>query len=154
MKRWILWTLAAAALALSLAGCAGKAEKTAVDMASVYAQVQDKLPEMYQMDEGTMLNYLGINMEDCAQAVVAVASDGLRADEIWLIEAKDDQTLESIQELAQNRLTAKEAETVQYAPDQYAVVKDARLLTQGRYLALLVSPEAETIKAFVESAWK
>ena len=143
-----------AAFALSLAGCAGKAEEGTADMASVYTQVQDKLPEMYQMDESTMLNYLGIDTEDCAQAVVAVASDGLRADEIWLIEAKDDQALENIRELAQNRLAAKEAETVQYAPDQYAVVKDARLLTQGRYLALLVSPEAEAIAASVENAWK
>lgn len=59
-----------------------------MDMKALYDQFGDKLPEMYLMDEETMLNYLGISMEDCAQAVVAVTSDGLGADEVWLIQAK------------------------------------------------------------------
>lgn len=93
-------------------------------------------------------------MDDCIQAVAAVASEGVRADEIWLIEAKDARALTKIQELAQSRLAAKEEETVQYAPTQYSIVKDAKRLTQGQYFALVVSPDADTILAAVKSAWE
>ena len=53
-----------------------------------------------------MLNYLGISMEDCAQAVVAVTSDGLGADEVWLIQAKDTEALARLQPLARISLPA------------------------------------------------
>lgn len=151
MKKWIAMVLAAAAL-FSLTVCGSK-EKTA-DMEAVYAKFQDSLPEMYQMDEETMLNYMGIDAADCRQAVVAVASDGLRADEVWLIEAKDADALARLKALAESRLKNKEDETVQYAPEQYAVVTAAQLVTEGKNLALLVSPEAESLKSMFEAALK
>ena len=77
-----------------------------MDMKALYDQFGDKLPEMYLMDEETMLNDLGISMEDCAQAVVAVTSDGLGADEVWLIQAKDTKALARLQQLARISLPA------------------------------------------------
>lgn len=153
MKKWIAITLMAALL-LGLTACGGKTEEKNVDLAAMYEQFGDMLPEMYLMDEDTMLNYLGIDMADCVQAVVAVTSDGLGADEVWLVQAKDADALARLQELAQTRLTAKEDETVQYAPDQYAIVTGAKLLTSGNYLALLVSPEAEEMETIFEDAVK
>lgn len=153
MKKWIAIILTAALL-LGLVACGGKMEEKNVDLTAMYEQFVDVLPEMYLMDEDTMLNYLGIDMADCTQAVVAVTSDGLGADEVWLIQAKDADALVRLQELAQTRLAAKEDETVQYAPDQYAIVTGAKILTIGSYLALLVSPEVETMKAIFEDAVK
>ena len=106
------------------------------------------------MDETTMLNFLGIRAEDCRQAIAAVSNDGLRADEVWLIEAKDQQALDKLKTLAQTRLEAKADETVLYSPEQYAVVEKAELITQGMYLVLLVSPDVDTLKADVEAAVK
>ena len=117
MRHWKMIAMFVA-FALLVAGCGGNAGKKTADMAAIYEQVAESLPEMYQMDADTMLNYLGISMDDCIQAVAAVASEGVRADEIWLIEAKDARALTKIQELAQSRLAAKEEETVQYAPTQ------------------------------------
>ena len=150
MRHWKMIAMFVA-FALLVAGCGGNAGKKTADMAAIYEQVAESLPEMYQMDADTMLNYLGISMDDCIQAV---ASEGVRADEIWLIEAKDARALTKIQELAQSRLAAKEEETVQYAPTQYSIVKDAKRLTQGQYFALVVSPDADTILAAVKSAWE
>ena len=152
MRHWKMIAMFVA-FALLVAGCGNAGKKTA-DMAAIYEQVAESLPEMYQMDADTMLNYLGISTDDCIQAVAAVASEGVRADEIWLIEAKDARALTKIQELAQSRLAAKEEETVQYALTQYSIVKDAKRLTQGQYFALVVSPDADTILAAVKSAWE
>lgn len=146
----------ALALVLSLAACGGESAPTAeaADLNAVYESMADTLPEMIVMDEDTMLNFFGIETEDCLQVVTAVCADGLRTDEVWLIEAKDDAALKELLTLAETRLTAKADETINYTPDQYLIVEKAELLTEGKYLALLVSPDVDTLKAVFEDAVK
>ena len=144
-----------AALLLGLTGCgAGSPAAAPVDLSAVYESFQDTLPTMLILDETMMLNLLGIQAEDCAQAVVAICGSGLGADEVWLIEAKDAAALERLQQLASTRLQAKAEETVSYLPDQYAVVEKGQILCMGNYLAFLVSPDVETLKTLFEDAVK
>lgn len=153
MKR-IFALMVAAALLMSLAACGGSQESAAksVDLNTIYAGYQEVLPDMFLLDPDTMMNFLGIDPADCTQVVAAISNDGLRTDEVWLIEAKDQAALDRIYELAQVRLVAKEDETISYAPDQYQVVLNAELIKDGLYLALLVSPEVEMMKtAFVDA---
>ena len=142
----------AAVLLLSLAACGAKEEEKTVDLNALYESYGQYLPDMFTPDAETMLNFLGIDTADCTQAVVAICGDGMRADEVWLLQAKDEAALERLTELARTRIVAKEDETISYAPDQYEVVVKAELLTSGKYLALLVSPEVEAMKAAFEAA--
>ena len=109
---------------------------------------------MFFPDEQTLLNFLGIQAEDCAQYKVAICAEGLRADEVWLIEAKDDAAMENLTKLADARIQSKLDETESYAPDQYLIVQKAQVLTNGRYLALMISPDVDTMKAGFEAAFK
>ena len=154
MRKLIVLILAAA-MVLSLAAC-GNAEQPAaksVDLQAMYAGFESTLPAMMVLDEGTMMNFLGISAEDCTQVVAAICADGLRADEIWLIEAKDTAALEKLTALANTRLTAKLDETVSYNPEQYLVCEKGEILTNGLYLAFLVSPDVDTFKASFEAAF-
>ena len=152
MKKMLALVLA---LMLLLAGCGGKTEQVAqLDMQSVYNSFLPKLPEMLPMDETMMLNFCGIQADDCVQAVVAVCSDGLRADEIWLIEAKDAAALKELQTLAQSRLDRKGEESITYSPEQYAVVQAAQVITAGNYLAVIVTPEADALAEQFNAALK
>lgn len=153
MKK-IISLLLALALVLSLAACGGKqAEAAPVDLAALYESLSQYLPEMFYPDEDTMLNFLGIQAEDCKQYKIALCAEGLRADEVWLIEAKDEAALKTLQELAQNRIASKLDETETYVPDQYVIVQKAEVLTKGLYLALLISPDVEAMKAAFEAAF-
>ena len=107
MKRLIALLLAV--LMLCLAGCGGKDSGADVqmDVQAVYDSMVPVLPEMLPMDEMMMLNFCGIEASMCEKAVVSVCFDGLRADEIWLIEAKDAASLENLKNLAQSRLNRK-----------------------------------------------
>lgn len=145
MKKLIVLLLAAALLLTACGG--GKAAVEPVDLNQVYETMEQTLPGMMKLDETMMLNLLGIRVEDCAQALVAVVSDGLRADEVWLLEAKDADALARLTALANNRLAAKLDETEFYLQEQYAVVKQAQLLTRGNYLAFLISPDVETLQS-------
>ena len=100
-----------------------------------------------------MLNFVGVEAADCNQVIIAISGEGMRTDEVWLIEAKDEAALEKIKGLAGVRQVAKEEETVTYAPDQYAVVTESQLLTNGLYLAYLVSPDVDAMKAAFEGAF-
>ena len=153
MKKMISLLLALA-LGLSLAACGAKPEAAPVslDVNALYESYSQHLPDMFFPDDDTLMNFLGINIADCVQYKVAICAEGMRADEIWLIEAKDQAALETLQQLAQTRIQSKLEETVTYAPDQYVVVEKAEVLVNGLYLALLISPEVETLKAGFEAA--
>jgi hypothetical protein len=122
-------------------------------MASVYETLLETAPEMILIDDADLrLNLFGLRQEDCVQVITAVCADGLRTDEIWLIEAKDAAALERIAELAENRLFAKGEESITYSPEQYAIVQKAETVTKGLYFALLVSPDVESMKTAVDAA--
>lgn len=154
MKKMICAALAVC-LMLTLAAC-GNSEQQAVslDTAALYESFQQYLPEMFYPDEATLLNFLGIPAEDCVQYKVAICAEGLRADEVWLIEAKDDAAMQNLTELAQARIQSKLDETETYAPDQFLIVQKAAVLTNGRYLALFISPDVEALKAGFEAVFQ
>jgi hypothetical protein len=151
MKKILALVLCACAL-LGLTACGGKAPAKSADLAALYDTLTASMPQMLPMDETTMLNFQGIEAADCVQVKVAICAEGLRADEIWLIEAKDEAALEKLQALAEARIQAKDEETVSYNPEQNAVVRNAQVFTEGNYLFLLVSPDVDALKAQVEAA--
>lgn len=151
MKRIVALLLVAV---LILAGCGGKEKVADMNMQSVYDRFESTLPDMLVMDETMMLNFCGIEAELCAQAVVAVCSDGLRADEIWLIEAKDEAALAQLQSLAKSRLERKGEESITYSPEQYEIVQAAQTITAGNYLAVIVSPDAAALAELFNQASK
>lgn len=152
MKR-VIYTIMALCLVLILAAC-GSEKQANVDVAALFESNQQYLPEMFYPDDDTLLSFLGIHAEDCAQYKIALCAEGLRADEIWLIEAKDDAALENLTQLANVRIQSKLDETESYAPDQYLVVQKAQVLTHGRYLALFISPDVDAMKASFEAAFQ
>lgn len=154
MKKMISLLLALA-LMLTLAACGGKAEEpVSIDVKALYESYGQYMPDMFFPDEDTMMNFLGISVEDCVQYQVAICAEGMRADEVWLMEAKDAAALENLKQLAETRVQAKLDETVSYAPDQYVVVEKAVVLTNGNYLALLISPDVDALKADFEAAFQ
>ena len=153
MKKLIAFVLAAAMM-LSLAACGGKADTKSVDLNALYESYAQYMPEMFSLDEDTMMNFLGIDAADCANYAVYICGDGLRADEVWLIEAKDEAALGRLKEMAEARMQAKVNETISYVPDQYVIVEQGVILTNGLYLALLVSPDVDTLKATFEAAFQ
>lgn len=144
---------------LSMAACGSKPEpaeepKEPADLNALYESYTANLPAMFPMDETTMLNFLGINTEDCNQVIAAITADGLAAEEVWLIEAKDADALNRLKELAETRLAAKKDETIDYLPDEYVTVEKGVIITEGLYLAFLVSDDVDSMKAAFEEAVK
>ena len=155
MKKVICLILALLML-MSLTACGGEKEEApvSIDVNALYESYGQYMPDMFYPDEMTMMDFLGIDTADCVQYKIAICAEGMRCDEVWLIEAKDAAALENLKQLAETRIEAKKDETVSYAPDQYVVVEKAVVLTNGNYLALLISPDVDALKAGFEVAFQ
>lgn len=139
---------------LSLLGACGKTEQPPVtektrSLTEVYAEMEKILPKMTEINQNSMLNLYGLDAQLYVEAKVTVCSDGLRADEVWLIRAKDEAALAKIKQFAENRITAKDEESITYSPEQNKIVKEGQILVDGLDLALLVSPDvAQLVNLF------
>lgn len=142
---------------LLLAGCGGgeTGDKTPVniDVNKLYTDLEAlDMPEMVDINGDMMLSLYGIEQADVKQAKVTVCSDGLRADEIWLIEAVDADAASRVKALADNRMAQKDAESVTYSPDQNAIVKKALLKVEGNYVFYITSPDVDRMAEVVNDA--
>ena len=153
MKRMFSFLLAVLML-LSFTACGSEkpaettapaTEPTPVDLQATFDAMLAKMPTMIRLDETMMLNFCGIDAADCTTALVATCADGLRTDELWIIEAVDEAALERVKSMAETRLRMKCEESISYSPEQYAVVEKAQVIVDGLYLVVLVSPDVDTL---------
>ena len=153
MKKCIAGLLA---MVLLLSGCGAAEEKketAPLNVAALYTQLEAVgVPQMLALDANMQLDLYGIRAEDVKQARGAVSSDGLLADEIWLLEAIDEETAQSIKELAEGRIRQKDRESVTYSPEQNAIVKKAVVAAEGCFVYLICSPNVDQMIVAVQSA--
>ncbi len=144
------------AATLLLCGCgAGKTAKHA-DLAALYEQIValPDAPEMLPISEKRMLNYYGIDAGVCPQAFLARCSDGLRVDEFWLVEAENEEAAKALVTLAEARIEQLCAETENYLPEQYAVVKEGKIVRIGSTMGLFISPQANRMEELFRAAFR
>lgn len=155
MKR-IMAGLLSLLLVFSLAACSGGDDKASfrMDVQEVYQQLiaLPDMPAMIELPEDKALDFLGLDMSQCVQAVAAISAMNIQADEIWLVEAKDSSAAAEIEELARSRVQQRMEEFKNYAPDQYQVLESAAILREGNYVVLLVSQNTEALKAAFDKA--
>ena len=160
MTKKIIALLLCLMLALMLTACGGDTDdagstgnNVTVDVQKVYNDCIDRMNEMVPLDADMMLDFCGIKAEDCVKAFVAISSDGLLTDEIWLIEAVNADAAQRLLNQADNRLEAKAEESQSYSPVQYAVVQKAQVIRTGNYIAVLVAPNVDELKTVVDTAF-
>ena len=79
-------------LVLSLAACSGGQNASfEMDVQEIYEQLTalPDMPEMIVLPEDKALDFLGLDMSKCVQAVTAICAMNIQADEIWLVEKED-----------------------------------------------------------------
>lgn len=143
---------------LLLCGCGAKTDNTdktpvSVDVAALYTQLEGLgLPAMVEVNADMQLSLYGIESADVVSAKVFISDDGLRADEVWLIEAVNAEAAARIEGLAKNRIQQKDDESVNYSPEQNAIVKKSLVKVAGSYVFFICSPEVEAMQKAVDTA--
>lgn len=153
MKK-IFAVLLAAVLVLS--GCGGETENKTpanVNVTALYTDLEGLgLPKMVEVGPDMMLSLYGIESADVKQAKVAISDDGLRADEVWLLEAVSAEAAQRLKSLVDSRIQQKDDESITYSPEQNAIVKRSYTAVEGSYVFFICSPEVDAMKGAVEDA--
>ncbi len=115
----------------------------------IYTEICSRVdvPDMISLNEAGLASYLGITLEHCVNGRFYICSDGTKTDEIWLVELDDAAAAREMLAAAEKRIRDKAESVRGYLPEEYAVAKEGIAVIEGRYLALFVSPEAETMLA-------
>ena len=141
MKR-IMAGLLSLLLVFSLAACSGGGDKAdfEMDVQQVYEELTalPDMPALIELPEDKALDFLGLDMSQCVQAVAAICAVNIQADEIWLVEAKDSSAAAEIEELARSRVQQRMEEFKGYSPEQYQVLESVRSLCREDGLTAIV----------------
>ena len=135
------------ALILTLSACtAAKKAGTAED---IYAAMEKAglLSPMIPMTGDELYDLTGIHPDLWDDGSLHQAADGLIADEILILHARDEAGANEIEKYLRARLESKAEEAKGYSPEQYAVIQKGVILRGGQDLCLIVSPQAEKLRA-------
>ncbi|HPA60798.1 MAG TPA: DUF4358 domain-containing protein [Clostridia bacterium] len=133
---------------LLISGCTAPSRKTeTIDIKAVYLAMEKTgaLPDMIAVPEGMLLDFYGIDPAWCAEALCMVSADSLLADEVVLIRARDEAAAKRILPFLEGRMQAKAEEAQNYSPEQYAIIKQGKILSRGVEMALIVSPQVSRL---------
>lgn len=150
MKK-ILRNLTLASLAplllLMVTACNGQQKTADLDVKAVMADMLEQYPiqDGMELSESDLLNFYGIQAEQVDDFAAALAADGITANEIVLIKAKDEDSAAEVETKLQNRLDARRNELNGYQPDQYEIVEKSEVKRDGVYVRLIISPQQDAL---------
>lgn len=133
-------------------GDKGDTELPQLNMETLYTSLGLSEESMVVVAENMLLDLYGIETSDVKQVKVTISSDGLRADEVWLIEAVDETAAAKIEDLAKNRVQQKDDESITYSPEQNAIVKKSYLAVEGNYVFFVCHPQVDDLKDVILAA--
>ena len=75
-----------------------------------------------------------------------LCSDGLKADEIWLVEAEDEAAAQAMLQRARERIELRTRSFDRYLPEESALARRGLAVTSGRWVGLFISENAEKMR--------
>ena len=146
MKKRGLLIIAGCFLSLCLLTGCGKKEdnREAVvtqTLEEIYTQMETnvELPTMVRLEDDYITNYYGADLSTFDEYVFAAAEDALLAENIILVKMKDGESNEAVVKLLNNIIKQKKTELESYLPEQYKIVEKSEVITNGDYVALIIS---------------
>lgn len=128
---------------------ASSADSEESELKTIYAKVKKEvtLPEeMSDFTEKRLERVLGVTSEQMEDFAGGICTDGVKQDQIIYIKAKTDADVADIQEKLQNNWEAIYNVIQNYDPKQKANIEKAKVETNGMYVSLVISPDADQIK--------
>lgn len=120
----------------------------------IYASVSGavELPSMMEGDDDFIFNYYGIDPATLDGYVFASAEDATRADSVIIMRVKSADTVADMESALNVVKDQKAAEMEDYIPEQYEIVADSTVRTEGLYVYLVISENAAEIEKVIREA--
>jgi len=105
------------------------------------------MPEATELTPQIMDGYYeGFSELELNQCTIYIPTFNLSAEEIALIEVEDSEDMETVVEVLAKRKTNLESTWKDYLPDQYELVKNAKIVQNGSYIMFVASEHADEVE--------
>lgn len=144
-------------MVLSLLTACGKKEAKEVDIPALWTSIEESLqegehlPALMPLDDETLLNVYGIDAADLEVYVARMPMMMVHATEFFLAKVKDGK-LDTVKEALVARQAALDEQWSWYLPEQYELVKNYQLITNGNYILFCVCEEADSVVSLFNDA--
>ncbi|MDD6062736.1 MAG: DUF4358 domain-containing protein [Oscillospiraceae bacterium] len=155
MKKTICFILATI-LCFCFASCGHKAEPPQVSLSTVMQEIRSSvsLPEMMDLTAENLQDYFGIEAGEITDFAACINANGYEKEEIILLCASDAASAESLVQKLNLSLENAAAEMQNYLPEQYALVQQSAVRTDGLIVSLCISENAQQIEAILDKYFK
>lgn len=153
--------LAALALIMTLfAGCNGgqngEAVKPNQSLDEIVSSIADELtlPMPAQVDDTMLKDLFYVDPEDAASYSGQFAQVNVSSANILIVEAKDSGKVETISAALERRKQDMMTSFEMYLADQYEIAQNAKIITKGNYVALLMIDEVDRAEEIFNAAFE
>ena len=94
---------------------------------------------------GDLKRLYGLDPADYEGVLLKTAVSGMSAEELLFITLKDKSQLPAVESAINQRLAERSSIFEGYAPEQARLVEDARIITRGRQVFLVISADADNL---------
>ncbi len=116
-------------------------------LSKIYEDISNnfELPDMIPLNDKLLNRYYGLTPDVCTDYAGGVDSSGVGQDEIALFKAVDEEKAEAIKEALQTRYDSKLSQQENYNADEAEKIRNCKVETNGLYVTLIISNDAEGI---------
>lgn len=127
-----------------------------VSVQDIYKSVGEstQLPSMVEGDDDFISNYYGIDPANLDSYVFASAEDATLATSVIIMKAKSEDVVANLESALNTVKDQKAAEMQGYIPEQYDIVADSSVRTEGLYVYLVIAENAGDIESVISAALK
>lgn len=111
------------------------------------------LPNLTAMDDATLSAMYGINASDLEEYICMMPLMGVHSTEFFIAKVKDGK-MDTVKAGIAKRQADLDAQWSQYLPDQYELVKNYKLVTNGNYVLFAISEYASDAVSIFNSYTK
>lgn len=163
MKRLVIWKrkpiLAMLVLAFAvglLAGCTGK-EGGSGNLSAVEVgeriEKSANMGNMKQGDEERLKKLYHLSNGDVASFVLYTATSNVKADELLVIQLKEESEKDRVLAKIEGRIAAQTAKFKDYRPEEYDLIEKRVLKTHGLFVLFAVSADADNMERIFDEAF-
>ena len=155
MRRFLAVAMAAMMMVLSMAACGGKDKYISFD--EVYTSLSNKIDlsasKMQKQGEAALNNYYYIDPTTLESYAIYMSDYATgNADEIAMFQVKEENPVAAIKALINDRIADLKVRYEDYKPEEMDKINNAVIMEDGRYLFVVISPDAETAKTVLKNA--
>lgn len=127
-----------------------------VSVQDIYKSIGEstELPSMVEGDDDFISNYYGIDPANLDSYVFASAEDATLATSVIIMKAKSEDAVAALEASLNTVKDQKAAEMQGYIPEQYDIVADSSVKTEGLYVYLVIAENAGDIESMISTALK